>query len=654
MKCTNVQERLTDHLLDEIPAPDRRTVDAHLAECAACAGEAEKLRVTMALLREHAPAAPPSLRPEQREAIEQAAMRPRRDWRLFAAAASLILVGGLAFLVGQRMRSPVRTVDSASAIRTPPPLPRTAPPAMKSLNDLFPVETVQGKKQLEQAQLAAEAQARREKMAELKALGYVSSDYDKRREILVGHSGAVSGRTPSNAADARDMYFEHAGTNPFLPADEQRLSTFGLDVDTASYMVARNYLLRGALPPPAAVRVEEFVNAFAQPYAADPEKTFAIDLAGAPNPFHPGYELLRIGLKAREVEAHERKPAVLTFVIDVSGSMGLENRLGLVKRSLRLLVEKLDERDAIGIVVYGTTGHDVLETTSAHRRERILDAVERLNPEGSTNLEDGLSLGYAMAARHFRKDASNRVVLCTDGVANNGVTDPEKLLRQIDAKARHGIDLMALGFGMGNYNDVLLQKLADQGNGQYAYIDDFDEARAFFLRDLTSVLQVVARDAKAQVEWNPERVERYRLLGYEKRDVADRDFRNDAVHGGTVNSGHTVTVLYEVKLKPGEGDLGTVHLRYADADTRRTAEDSTSIGSGVFAPSFGAAPADLQLSAVVARFAEHLRKSYWAKDEPLRAVLAEAEALPDGVRDVPANAELISLIRTAVRLQAAE
>jgi Ca-activated chloride channel family protein len=632
MNCTNVHEKLTDHLLDESPAFERRGLEAHLAECAACAGEAERLRLTIAFLREHAPGAPRALRPEQREAIERAAAAPPRGLYA-AAAASLILVGGLAYFVGQLTRPPVDTAPVAEANR---------------------LERAKAVAAFEASREAEVAKLRRERSTEgapdSKGLGHVGTEYDKRHEILVDHSNAFRRFTPPNNASVSDMYFEHQGTNPFVQADEHRLSTFGLDVDTASYMVARNYLLRGAMPPSAAVRVEEFVNAFAQPYAPDAEKTFAIHLAGAPNPFHPGYQLLRIGLKAREVAARKRKPVVLTFVIDVSGSMEIENRLGLVKRCLELLVEKLDERDEIGIVVYSTNGRVLLESASARRRERILAAVETLVPEGSTNLEDGLSLGYAMAARHFRKDASNRVILCTDGVANNGVVDPEKLLVQVEDQVSRGIDLMALGVGMGNYNDVLLEKLADQGHGQYAYIDDFDEARAFFLRDLTSVLQVVARDAKAQVAWNPERVERYRLVGYEKRDVADRDLRNDAVRGGVVNSGHTVTVLYEVKLKPGEGDLGTVHIRYADAETGRTVEDAAPIAAGSFAPSFDAAPADLQLSAVVARFAEHLRKSYWAKDEPLRAVLGQAQALPASVRQLPANIELLSLIQTAIGL----
>jgi Ca-activated chloride channel family protein len=335
-------------------------------------------------------------------------------------------------------------------------------------------------------------------------------------------------------------------------------------------------------------------------------------------------------------------------VIDVSGSMAAENRLQLVKRSLGLLVDKLDERDTIGIVVYGTTGRRVLAPTSAARRDRIMAEIEKLQPEGSTNLEDGLNLGYEMARESFTRGASNRVVLCTDGVANTGQTEADSLLAQIRSEAKRGIDMMALGFGMGNYNDALLQRLADEGNGQYAYIDDLSEARAFFLRRLTSVLEVVARDAKAQVEFNPARVERYRLLGYEKRDVADRDFRNDAVDAGEINSGHSVTALFEVKLVggPGTGKIGTARIRYKRGPRSEGIEFSREITDEAVSRSFEQASPAFRTAFVAARFAEHLRKSYWVKDESLGALQPFADQLPE----TQPTSELAELIRKATRL----
>ncbi len=450
-----------------------------------------------------------------------------------------------------------------------------------------------------------------------------------------------------------DMFFEAKGTNPFIATEEDSQATFGLDVDTASYTLTRSYINRGTLPPAAAVRVEEFVNAFPNNVIAgrgrESDSAFAVRVDGAPNPLHPGYHIIRVAMKAREVDPRERKAAHLTFVIDVSGSMAAENRLGLVKRSLAMLVDKLDERDTIGIVVYGSSGRRVLAPTSVGNRERILEAINRLNPEGSTNLQEGLDLGYDMAMESFVRGASNRVVLCTDGVANTGVTEADALLARIRNETKRGIDMMALGFGMGNYNDALLQRLADEGNGQYAYIDDLGEARAFFLRKLTSVLEVVARDAKAQVEFNPARVERYRLLGYEKRDVADRDFRNDAVDAGEINSGHSVTALFEVKLKGGSGSgrIGTARFRYKTDPRSEGVEYAREISDEAIARNFGQASPAFRTAYVAARFAEHLRKSYWVKDE----AMASLQPLADGLPETQETNELSDLIRRATRLQ---
>jgi|GEM_PF-1482017 len=475
----------------------------------------------------------------------------------------------------------------------------------------------------------------------LLALGYVG---DLRRDQPV---------PPAQAQAPRDMFFEAKGTNPFIVTEEDPQATFGLDVDTASYTLTRSYLNRGTLPPAAAVRVEEFVNAFPNNVVAgrgrESDGAFAVRVDGAPNPLHPGYHIVRVAMKAREVDPRERKAAHLTFVIDVSGSMAAENRLGLVKRSLAVLVDKLDERDTIGIVVYGSNGRRVLVPTSVASRERILAAIERLQPEGSTNLQEGLDLGYDMAMESFVRGASNRVVLCTDGVANTGVTETDALLARIRSETKRGIDMMALGFGMGNYNDALLQRLADEGNGQYAYIDDIGEARAFFLRRLTSVLEVVARDAKAQVEFNPARVERYRLLGYEKRDVADRDFRNDAVDAGEINSGHSVTALFEVKLKgrPGSGNIGTARIRYKADPRSEGVEFARQIEDEAMARNFAQASPAFRTAYVAARFAEHLRKSYWVKD----AALSQLQPLADALPEAQETNELADLIRRATRLQ---
>ncbi len=496
--------------------------------------------------------------------------------------------------------------------------------------------------------------SRRNVPSEAKVEGRPLSAAEADRLRALGYVGDVRRDQPVPPPQApRDMFFEAKGTNPFIVTEEDPQATFGLDVDTASYTLTRSYINRGTLPPAAAVRVEEFVNAFPNNVIAgrgrESDSAFAVRVDGAPNPLHAGYHIVRVAMKAREVDPRERKAAHLTFVIDVSGSMAAENRLGLVKRSLAMLVDKLDERDTIGIVVYGSNGRRVLAPTSVGNRERILAAINRLNPEGSTNLQEGLDLGYDMAMESFVRGASNRVVLCTDGVANTGVTEADALLARIRNETKRGIDMMALGFGMGNYNDALLQRLADEGNGQYAYIDDLGEARAFFLRRLTSVLEVVARDAKAQVEFNPARVERYRLLGYEKRDVADRDFRNDVVDAGEINSGHSVTALFEVKLKggPGSGRIGTARFRYKTDPRSEGVEYAREISDEAIARNFGQASPAFRTAYVAARFAEHLRKSYWVKDEAMSSLQPLADELPEA----PETNELADLIRRATRLQ---
>lgn len=505
-----------------------------------------------------------------------------------------------------------------------------------------------------------ESKVERPASESLRSLGYASASTDLPRAERDADAGRAR-RSQEGQREPKDMTFEHQGTNPFVDATEDPTVTFGLDVDTASYTIARNYLNRGQLPPPAAVRVEEFVNAFPDAgkgdrAAGEDGSPFMLRIEGAPNPLHEGYHVVRVALRAREANARARKPAHLTFVIDVSGSMAMDNRLGLVKRSLSLLVDKLDERDTIGIVVYGTNGRRVLSPTSVtgRNRETILSIIRRLHSEGSTNLDEGLRLAYAMAQESYSRNANNRVILCTDGVANEGETEARALVERIQGAANRGIDMMALGFGMGNYNDALLQRLADEGNGQYAYIDDDAEARVFFLRNLANVLDVVARDAKAQVVWNPERVERYRLLGYEKRDLRDRDFRNDAVDAGEINSGHTVTALFEVRLREREradrgdrgGELGTVRVRYKPDVRSAGTEFSREILASHLSRTYADSSEAFQVSFVAARFAEHLRDSYWVRDESLGSVAA----LADELSDEGAVGELTDLVHKAARL----
>ncbi len=472
-------------------------------------------------------------------------------------------------------------------------------------------------------------------------------------------AGALSGMAPSTGGTAEpndqpygDVFFKSYGTNPFVDTEDDPLSTFGLDVDTGSWGVVRRYLSDGRLPPHEAVRVEELVNAFDYGDPAPERDDFSLVAEGARSPFGEGarYHLIRFGLQARTIDPADRKPAVLTFVVDVSGSMGYDNRLELVKQALGLLLDQLRPDDRVALVVYGSRGRVVLGHTAD--REAIRRAVGELVPEGATNAEEGLELGYRLAREDYREGAINRVVLCSDGVANVGATGPDSILARIGEATREGIELTTVGFGMGNYNDVLMEQLADHGDGAYAYVDTLEEARRVFVENLTGTLQTVARDARVQVELDPKVVERYRLLGYENRDVPDERFRDDTVDAGEVGAGHGVTALYEVKLRPGAPAgrvAATLRLRYLSVASGRVEEVTKSITAGELAGSWEAAPRSLRLASVVAEFGEILEGSYWARQGDLDDLFQRAQKLAAEYPGDLEVSELTTLVGKAAR-----
>ncbi len=467
-------------------------------------------------------------------------------------------------------------------------------------------------------------------------------------------AATTGGNAEPNAEPYGDMFFRSAGTNPFVDTEDDPLSTFGLDVDTGSYTVARRYLETGHLPPPAAVRVEEFLNYFDYREPPPAEGDFAVYAEGAPAPFgeNQSYHLLRFHLRGRTVEAADRLPADLTFVVDVSGSMAAGNRLGLVKKALYLLLDELRPDDRVALVVYGTEGRVLLAPTGDH--EAIRAAIGWLAPDGSTNADQGLYLAYRLADRHRRPGAVQRLILCSDGVANVGRTSAAAILERIRGHAEQGIELTTVGFGMGNYNDVLMERLADTGDGRYAYVDDLDEARRIFVENLSGTLQTIAGEARVQVDWNPEVVSRYRLLGYENRAVADQRFRDDTVDAGEIGAGHAVTALYEIKLhRPlvRADRVATLRLRYASTAAGEMVETAHPVGAADFAPVWESASGALRLSSLVAELAEVLKESYWARDGDLDEVFHRLQQVsPEfaGDREV---AELVSLAGKAADLR---
>jgi Ca-activated chloride channel homolog len=449
--------------------------------------------------------------------------------------------------------------------------------------------------------------------------------------------------------------FQDPGVNAFVDPQKDRQSTFGLDVDTASYTVARRFVDDGNLPDPASVRVEEFVNYFDQGYEPPEQGDFAIHVDGGPSPFLAKDEtLLRVGLKAREDSKNARPAASLTFVIDVSGSMARENRLELVKRSLRLLVDGLRRDDSVGIVVFGSQARVLLNPTQARDSATILQAIDSLEPEGSTNAEAGLELGYDMARQRLGEEGINRVILASDGVANIGATDAETILGRIRDDAKTGIQLVTVGFGMGNFNDVLLEQLADNGDGFYAYVDDIDEARRLFVEHITGTLESVALDARVQVDFDPTAVGAYRLIGFENRALDDKSFRDANVNAGAIGAGHASTALYALRLTEEpvpQGRIGTVSLRWVEPVTNRARELAADIHSGDFSRAFQSTSPTFKLDALVAAAGERFRQSKYGTAYDLTDV---ARAANDASEDLPQTDEVhsfLDLLARAARLE---
>jgi len=345
--------------------------------------------------------------------------------------------------------------------------------------------------------------------------------------------------------------YDHINDNPFLDVLQNPLSTFSIDVDTASYSNVRRFLNDGKLPPKDAVRIEELVNYFDYDYKIPKDgKPFAANFEMTDAPWNPEHRLLRIALKGREVSEGKRPNSNLVFLLDVSGSMAEPNKLPLVKEAMGLLVDKLTESDHVSIVVYASDTQVWLPSARGDQKERIREAIDSLRAGGSTNGASGIQLAYQTAKENFIQGGVNRIILCTDGDFNVGMTNRGDLTRLIEDKAKSGIYLSALGFGMGNYKDATLEMLANKGHGNYAYIDTEYEAKKVLVEQINSTLVAIAKDVKIQVEFNPKYVNSYRLIGYEDRLLAKEDFNDDAKEAGVIGAGHAVTALYEL-VPPG-------------------------------------------------------------------------------------------------------
>jgi Ca-activated chloride channel family protein len=491
-------------------------------------------------------------------------------------------------------------------------------------------------------------------------------------DALAGRvSGAYVPSYNSAAPDYNTEDYSPINENDFHTATDQPLSTFSIDVDRAAYSNVRRFLNSGQLPPADAVRVEELINYFDYQYQAptgpDPVAIYT-DMAVCP--WNTGHQLVRIGLKGKNIAADKLPASNLVFLVDVSGSMEAPNKLPLVKHALKTLVQQLRPADKVAIVVYAGAAGLVLPATPGSEKTAILDALDKLQAGGSTAGGEGILLAYKTAAANFIREGNNRVILATDGDFNVGASSDGELQRIIEREREKGVFLSVLGFGMGNYKDNKLELLADKGNGNYAYIDNFEEARRTFVTEFGGTLFTIAKDVKLQIEFNPKYVQSYRLVGYENRLLQNEDFNNDKKDAGDMGAGHTVTALYEI-VPAGKGsssvnwvdplkyqqrevvsnagnEVLTVKLRY-----KQPADSQSKLMTRVLTyrtQEIAQAPADFRMCAAVAAFGQLLRNSAHKGQASYDEVLALARNAkgddPEGYRS-----EFIQLVKKAALLQ---
>ncbi|MGC6510731.1 MAG: vWA domain-containing protein [Myxococcota bacterium] len=506
--------------------------------------------------------------------------------------------------------------------------------------------------------------------------GTVQFDSGSRESTLAGSKGSVRGTyigkkksaSPQLMApmyDEGQAYFQHRnteaykdhGVNPFVDTADDALSTFSIDVDTASYTIARRKINSGVLPPMASVRAEEFINYFDYNYPCTDAQPFDVHIDGMSDPFRPDHHIVRVGVQGKELTAETRPPLHLTFLVDVSGSMSSRDKLPLARQAMHLLIDTLQEGDTVALATYAGRVARILEPTSGTNKRAIHAAIDSLKSGGSTAMSSGIDIAYDMAWHSYEVGAENRVVVLSDGDANVGKTGWNAMLSQIKGYADRGITLSTIGLGMGNYKDTTMEQLANNGDGNNYYIDSMKEARKIFVEGFNSTMISIARDVKIQVELNPDRVKAYRLIGYENRNIADQDFRNDRVDAGEVGAGHSVTALYELELTDNSfsafesSDLMNVRLRYESPGADGSATERAWTYSNQ-ALQYGQSDPSLRLAYTAGTFAEILRRSPYTTGISLRdlATYAESAIRPAHKEDV----ELLSLINKSVLLSDAE
>jgi len=679
--------QLTAYALGELDAVKHAAVEARLRDDPAARAAVEAIRATARQLETALAAEPlPEVSPVQSAPRRRLGriLRYPQLYYVTAALAAACFVVLVAVRGPEAMPPPAVPVEAlrqaeagavaAKSERSEPPAPVSAAAAVRE-NEAR--ARTKGPAPVATGELLAkfEVDAKQDYSA-LKAKAQTASRIGMEIQRLPASAGrGVHYGMTADAVMSTEAYAYQAETG-FVEAAQNPLSTFAIDVDTASYANVRRFLNQGRLPPVDAVRIEELLNYFpyryAPPAGADP---LGVTLEVAAAPWAPGHRLVRVGLKGRDVSTGERPAANLVFLIDVSGSMHHANKLPLVQKSLRLLVDRLRPDDRVAIVTYAGSSGLALPSTPVARAADILAAVAELRPGGSTNGAMGIQLAYDIAKANFVSDGINRVILCTDGDFNVGVTSEGELVRLIEEKAKSGVFLTVLGFGMGNYQDARLERLADKGNGHYGYIDSKREAEKLLVAQVNGTLVTVAKDVKIQVEFNPARVAGYRLIGYENRRLAKEDFNNDAVDAGELGAGHTVTALYEVVPagQPLPGAAAVDDLKYQKTEDRgqqtdggdelltvkvRFKEPAGDASRNLEFPlrdagtPFAAASSDFKFATAVAGFGQLLRDSPYRGEATWADVTAWARA---GLVDDAGGyrSEFLTLVEQAAALGAA-
>ena len=475
-----------------------------------------------------------------------------------------------------------------------------------------------------------------------------------------------SGEKPYNTED-----YDNIVENKFLAATQNPLSTFSIDVDEASYSNVRRYLENGSIPPAGAVRIEEMINYFDYDYTKPTNgEPFTVNTEISECPWNPQHKLVHIGLQGKEIPVDNLPPSNMVFLVDVSGSMDEPNKLPLVQASMNMLVDQLREKDKVAIVVYAGSAGLVLPSTSGANKIKIKEAIDNLQAGGSTAGGEGIKLAYKTAKENFIKNGNNRIILATDGDFNVGASSDDDLVRMIEQERKSSVFLSVLGYGMGNYKDNKMQQLADKGNGNHSYIDNINEARKVLVNEFGSTLFTIAKDVKIQIEFNPSKVQAYRLVGYENRMLASEDFNDDNKDAGELGSGHTVTALYEVipvgvkddftkavdplkyqsndkKIVSNTEEIMTIKLRYKKPDedvskliTHTVMDNHTAVAN---------TSDNFRFSAAVAEFGLLLRSSDYKQQSSYSQVVSMAKGAR-GMDDNGYRAEFIRLVQSATSL----